>query len=188
MTMGSFTLQEKAKNVDYSELMGCPNAEYQFKLRTGDMLVFYYFPREDQPHSCILGTDVCIKLFGLWDYCFTQNCIYGDYRLLHASCPSLKGTKYSVTYWMSGWECHRNNECHTLFTNKLVSSFQEKMNRNPALSRKTENRRQGMYSIFCSIGLLLQVTLWIWCKFITIWKLSNFQGRFIGSTSHWTQH
>lgn len=103
MTKGTSYLQEMAHDkMMYPTLMSCPNAELKFKLQTGDMLVFYYFPREDQPDSCILGRNACITLLGVFEYCsFNDDCIYGDHRLTHASCPIFNGTKYSLTYWMT---------------------------------------------------------------------------------------
>ena len=103
MTKGSAILQQMTRNTKvFAQIKSCGNAEYTYKLRTGDMLVFYYFPRKEQPDSCILGKDACITLFGIFEYCsFNKNCVLGDHRLVHASCPIFKGTKYSLTYWMS---------------------------------------------------------------------------------------
>lgn len=103
MTKGSAILQQMTRNSKvFAHIKSCGNSEYTYKLRTGDMLVFYYFPRKEQPASCILGLEACITLFGMIKYCsFNKNCVLGDHRLVHASCPIFKGTKYSLTYWMS---------------------------------------------------------------------------------------
>ena len=87
----------------YMNLMACPDADKKFSLRAGDLLIFYYFPSKDVPKSCILSfgnKEVCVKLFGIVNYCFTPTCNYHDARLRHASCPVFKGTKYSLTYWI----------------------------------------------------------------------------------------
>ena len=100
-------------------LLQCENSSFRVNPDKGDMLIFYYFPREG------LCTGNLLSEF-FRTTCFFRNflggadcislCSIGDNRLSHASCPVLEGEKWTMTLWL-----HENlfNRDYTIHLKKL---------------------------------------------------------------------